>query len=457
MVLLHRLKSPGLAQQSYVLECGEGAAVVVDPRRDIDEYVSLSRERGLSIAGILETHRQEDFEYGSAALAKVTGARIITGHHELFGHGDLRLADGAETRIGTTRLSLLATAGHTPESVCYAVYPDQTRSSCWGVFTGDALFPGATGRTDLTDPARTGDNAGALFDAIHEKLARLDDGALVLAAHGPGSACGSNIADRDETTIGIEKVTNPVFTRSRAEFVREKCAERLPRPPYFSRMERVNLLGGRSLEYPPTTQVLQPRAFAEAMSRLTLIDTRSPDAFAASHIPGSYNIWLSGLASFAGWIAAEDASIGLILDSPADLPAAERALVRVGFDWPAAVLAGGVPAWREQGFAVSEARTISARECHDRMTHERLRVLDVRDQMEWEQGHVAGAIHTYVGDLSANLPPISRNEPLVVHCSVGNRSGLALSILERCGFTNLYNMLGGMQAWRSLQLPLTGE
>ena len=424
------------------------------PRRDIGTYLSLAREHELRISHVLETHRQEDFEYGSAALADKAEARIVTGRHELFGRSDLRLGQRESIEIGTTRIVLLETPGHTPESVCYAVYPADSKPECWGVFTGDTLFVGATGRTDLSDPARTGENAAILYDSVHEQLSSLDGGALVLAAHGSGSACGSNIADRDDSTIGIERATNPVFTKSRAEFIREKCLERLPRPPYFSLMERVNLQGGRPMNTARPARMLPPGPFQRSASSALVIDTREPDAFAACHIPGSYNIWLNGLPTFVGWIAGESASIALVTESPSDLTAAELSLARVGLNPPAAALAGGIAAWRESGFETQISGATSARECAEWLKSSDVRLLDVRDDAEWDEGHIAGAIHTYVGELKEHLPRLDKHEKLIVYCSVGHRAGLAVSILEAAGFRRVYNMLGGMKAWKSLDLPV---
>lgn len=236
-MFFQRLKTPGLGHNSYVLECGDGLAVVIDPRRDVDDYLRLALENDLSIVYVLETHRQEDFEFGSRTLAQMTGARIVGGGHPLFGDTDVKLEDNEEFKVGTTRFVALATPGHTPESMSYAAYVEDAGATCWGVFTGDALFVGDTGRTDLTDPDKTGENAGILYDAIHRKIAPLGDPTLLYPAHGAGSACGGNISDRDDSTLGIEKATNPVFTKTRRDFVEHKLAEKMARPPYF-RLQR---------------------------------------------------------------------------------------------------------------------------------------------------------------------------------------------------------------------------
>ena len=174
-MFFQRLKTAGLGHNSYVLGCGEGLAVVIDPRRDVDEYLRLARENDLSIVYVLETHRQEDFEFGSRTLAKMTGAKVVSGCHELFGETDVKLEDEQEIKVGTTRIVALETPGHTPESVTYAVYVKDAGDKCWGAFTGDALFVGDTGRTDLPDPNKTGENAGILYDSIHRKIGPLGD------------------------------------------------------------------------------------------------------------------------------------------------------------------------------------------------------------------------------------------------------------------------------------------
>lgn len=454
-MFFQRVKTKGLGHNAYVLGCGGGLAVVVDPRRDVDEYVRIARENKLQIAYVLETHRQEDFEFGSRSLADLTGARIVAGTHALSGAADIRLADAEELKVGGTRLVALATPGHTPESMSYAVYPGDTGDTCWAVFTGDTLFVGDTGRTDLSDPALTAENAGLLHDSVHTRLAPLGPQALLLPAHGAGSACGGNISDRDDSTLGIEQATNPVFTLTRADFAARKAAEHLPRPPYFRHMEQVNLGGGRPVPAPSHELVLNPEQFNIRCKDGILIDTRGPDAFAGGHIPGAYNIWLNGLSTFGGWIADEHSALYLVVEQPAKAAAAVAALARIGIDGVAGILAEGVEAWRDAGLPIDSFATTSAREVARWMAQGPLHILDVRDDMEWEQSHIPGAHHTYVGFLNDQLPQVRKDHRIVVHCSVGHRSGLATSILRRHKFTDVFNMLGGLTAWKKLNLPLT--
>ena len=453
-MFFQRLKTPGLGQNSYVLECGDGLAVVIDPRRDVDDYLHLARGNDLSIAYVLETHRQEDFEFGSRTLAQMTGARIVGGNHPLFGETDVKLEDNEELKVGTTRFVALATPGHTPESLSYAVYVEDAGGKCWGVFTGDALFVGDTGRTDLPDPDKTGENAGILYDSIHRKIAPLGDHTLLYPAHGAGSACGGNISERDDSTLGIEKGTNPVFTKSRRDFVAHKLTERMARPPYFRHMEEVNLLPGRPLMWPSAFQILQPGEFQHRMKEGLVIDTRSPEAFAAAHIPGAYNIWLDGVPAFGGWVADENTRIFLVADGLAAMELAVMSLARIGIDTVAGILANSMEGWRDAGLPIESIATTSAPETANWMQQGGVHVLDVRDEYEWNEKHIPGAVHRYVGHLADNPPPLPRDAEIVVHCNVGNRSGVAASLLKRSGFTRIHNMLGGIAAWEKLGLPL---
>lgn len=453
-MFFQRVKTPGLGHNAYVLGCGDGLAVVVDPRRDVDEYLQLACKNNLSIAYVLETHRQEDFEFGSRELAQRTGAKIVGGRHELFGDIDVKLGDGEALTVGATRIVALETPGHTPESVSYAVYVKDGGDKCWGVFSGDALFVGDTGRTDLPDPDRTGENAGVLYDAVHRKIGPLGEQTLLYPAHGSGSACGGNISARDASTLGIEMVTNPVFTMDRSDFIEHKLAEEMARPPYFRHMEEVNLRSGRPAESPLRVRVLQPKDFEARMNDGIVIDTRTPEAFAAAHILSSYNIWLAGIPAMGGWIADENSRIFLVVSEPADVETAVRSFARIGIDGIEGVLTGGVEGWREQGLPIGQIATTSAGDTAERRKHGELHILDVRDEYEWNEKRIPGALHCYVGYLEGQLPELPEDAEIVVHCSVGHRSGVAASILARNGFTRVCNMLGGITAWESLGLPL---
>ena len=458
-MIFERTKTPGIAHVSYLIG-NEGEAAVVDPRRDIDEYLTLARKHKVTIKYVIETHRQEDFVMGSAELARQCGAKVINGRHPTFGHGDIRLDDGERFELAKgIELVALHTPGHTPESMCYAVYLEDSPPHAWAVFTGDTLFIGEAGRTDLTDPTQTSEHAGQLYDAVHAKLLPLGDQAIVLPAHGAGSVCGGNIAERDDSTLGLERHYNPVFVKSRAAFLQAKLDERIPRPPYFRHMERVNSSGGMgALKSASAVHVLQPKQFQSECRRGVVFDLRKPEAFAGGHVPGSYSIWSEGLPVFAGWVAGAGTPIFLVVDdAEKSLEDVVKALGRVGLDNIEGVLAGSFEGWRDQALPMAGVGTIEASVIGQTAKPHDFQLIDVRDDNEFEsKGHVPGASHLYVGYLEHELgrlrPEFNAKHTHVVACSVGHRASLAASILLRLGARDVRNMLGGMDAWEKLEL-----
>ncbi|MGQ3094269.1 MBL fold metallo-hydrolase [Roseateles sp.] len=457
-MIFERIKTPGIAHVAYLIG-NQGQGAVVDPRRDVGEYVKLARRHKLTIKYAIETHRQEDFVMGSAELARQCGAKVVNGRHGAFGHGDIRLDDGEGFELAQgIRLVALHTPGHTPESMCYAVYLDDAPDRAWAVFTGDTLFIGETGRTDLTDPSKTAEHAGQLYDAVHAKLLPLGDQTILLPAHGAGSVCGGNIAERDDSTIGLERSYNPVFVRSRDEFIKGKLDERIPRPPYFRHMEQVNSQGGMGpLTSASAVRVLQPKDFQTECRRGLVFDLRRPEAFAGGHVPGSYSIWSDGLSVFAGWVAEAGTPIYLVLDDAATaLDDAVKALGRVGLDYVQGVLAGSFEAWRDHGLPMAGLGTVEAGRIEVDPAQRDLRVIDVRDDVEFEtEGHIPGVSHLYVGYVERELarlqPPFDPEAPVVVTCGVGHRASLAASMLMRRGARDVRNLLGGMEAWQKLE------
>lgn len=456
-MFFQKIKTPGIAHVAYLIG-DKGEAAVIDPRRDIDEYLKIARDNKLSIKYIFETHRQEDFVFGSTELARVTGAKIVNGRHELFGHGDIRLKDGEEFSFASLRFLAVFTPGHTPESLCYAVFLQDIPQRAWGVFTGDTLFIGDTGRTDLPDPDKTSENAGLLYDNIHQKLLPLGDQAILLPAHGAGSVCGGNIAERDESTLGLERCYNPVFCKSRDDFISAKIKERIPHPPYFTLMEKLNSKGGIPVAIrPDEVKILQPQKFATEKETGIVIDAREPEAFAGGHIPMSYSIWAKGLPVFGGWVADATTPVFLVLSNMDDLEDAVLSLARIGVDSVDGVLAGGFGAWRDAGLPISWSGITTASNLEQ--TRDQVRILDVREDSEFEEeGHIPDASHLYVGYLEKNLkkiqPPLQRQEKVAVTCSVGHRASFAASVLRRQGFDNVDNLLGGMTAWEKNSLPV---
>lgn len=449
------LETPGIAHYAYLLVDG-GEAAIIDPRRDIDDYLLAARAQGARIRYVVETHRQEDFVMGSAYLAQRVGAQIVNGRHQIFAHGDLKLGDDDSFAVGRLTVRALQTPGHTPESMSYAIYTEQRDAEPWGVFTGDALFFGTTGRTDLTDGLTSTEAAAMLYDSVHDKLSPLGDTTLILPAHGPGSVCGSGMVELPRSTLGAEKRYNEVFVLDREAFARKKGGERIPRPPYFRHMEGINRRGGLPpARRPGEVPLLQAADFGRRLDGPILIDTREPEGFAGGHVSGAHSVWMGGLPVFGGWVATHESPTMLISEHDQEVEEAVLHLSRIGIDNIQGALQGGFGSWRKSGKPIASTGTTTPQRVHAELGA--TQVLDVREADEYATGHIPGALHAYVGDLPGALAQLElrREQPVVVTCSVGHRAGLAASILAREGFTSVFNLLGGMSAWRALELPTT--
>lgn len=458
-MIFERIKSKGLAHNSYFIG-SEEEAVVIDPRRDCDVYIDLAQREEVTIRYIFETHRNEDYVIGSKELSSLTGAEIFHGPGLNWGYGTT-LHDGAVFHIGNLKLTALHTPGHTDESMSYVLADRSTSEDPVMVFTGDALFVGDVGRTDLYGPAEAPRLAGALYDSIFNKILPLGDSVILCPAHGAGSVCGRNISERDESTIGIERAHNPVLQLiNKEDFIEYKVSERHEQPPYFREMERYNLEGAPLLGKLPTPSPLTPIKFKNEMERgAVVVDTRTPPAFGGAHIKGSYSIWLDGLPTYAGWVLSYEKPVLLVLESSDYLEKAVRYLVRLGYDNIAGYLKGGISAWYDSGCMVEHLGLSTVHELKQKLdSHEDILVLDVRDDTEWREGHIKDALHIYVGQLQSRLSEIPRDRPLSIVCNVGYRASLAASILLRAGYPNVCcDVLGSMRAWSAKEFPMTKE
>lgn len=456
-MIFQRIKSAGISHNSYFIGSGSEAAVI-DPRRDSQVYIDLAQQHGLKIKHILETHRNEDYVIGSLELNSSSDAPIYHGPGLDWKYGNT-LKDGQAFRIGHLRLKAIHTPGHTDESMSYALTDLASGEAAVMVFTGDALFVGDVGRTDLYGPQEAHRLAACLYDSIFKKLLPLGDGVILCPAHGGGSVCGINIASRDESSLGTEKAQNPLLQLSRKEFIKHKLAEHPERPHYFRQMEKYNLQGPPLLGCMPLPSPLTPAEFREEMGKgAVVVDTSEPAAFGGAHIKGAYSIWLEGLPVFAGWVLPYDKPILLVLEDEAHLEKAVRYLIRAGYDQIDGYLKGGTEGWYNAGLPVESLPLLSVHHLKDRLDRgEVLAVLDTREQDEWEKGHISGAQHIYVGNLEERLAEVPRDKPVAVICNVGHRAGLGASILLRAGLSPVYNVLGSVMAWIAAGYPVTGD
>ena len=456
-MIFERIKSAGISHNSYFIGDG-GHAAVIDPRRDCQIYVDIARREGLKISHIFETHRNEDFVIGSLELRSITGAQIFHGTGLDWKYGGT-VSDGQEFCIGKLRLTALHTPGHTNESMSYVLTDTASGEAAIMVFTGDALFVNEVGRTDLYGPSEAARMASSLYDSIFERILPLGDEVILCPAHGGGSVCGGNIAERDESTLGIERRQNPVLRlKDKDDFMRFKMAEPLETPYYFKQMEQWNLNGPPLLTGFPDPAPLSPKAFATQMENGAIaIDTNLPTAFGGAHVKGTYSMLLDELPSFAGWIVPYDRPIVLVLEHQTHLATAVTYLIRLGYEHITSYLQGGMEHWYGQGLSIESLPVISAQALKEKTDRrEELTVLDVRGGREWNSGHIPGAQHIYVGHLEREITRVDRSKPVAVVCSVGNRASLAASVLLRAGY-EAFNVLGGMQSWSASKFPITNE
>lgn len=449
-MIFERIKSEGLAHLSYFVGSGN-EAIVIDPRRDCQIYFDIARREGMKIKYIFETHRNEDYVIGSLELKELTDAEIYHGKGVDFKYG-IFVSDGQEFNFGSMKLTALHTPGHTDESMSYALtYPESGKAPLM-VFTGDALFVGDVGRTDLYGPEEIPRMAANLYESIFNKILPLGDGVILCPAHGAGSLCGGAISKREYSTLGLERIQNPALQRTDKEkFIKFKLEEKLEFPPYFKKMEQYNLQGPPLLKGLPVPELLFPKEFVKEMEKgAMVVDTRMPHSFGGAHIKGSYGIWLKGLPYYAGWVLPYDKPILLVLEEKDQLETAVSYLVRIGYDSIAGFLNGGISSWYMKALPVESLNLISVQSLKDKIEkNEEMVILDVRRDEEWEKGHIEGARHVYVGHLEENLDKVPRNSPIIVYCDSSRRSNIAASILKKNGYDMVYNVLGSMTAWKN--------
>jgi hydroxyacylglutathione hydrolase len=452
-MLFQTIKSEIVSHLSYVV-ASKGEAFVLDPRRDCDIYIEIAQSWGAKIKDIFETHRNEDYVVGSIELSKLTGAKIHHGPGLPWKYGET-LQDGEEFKVGLLKVVALHTPGHSPDSTCYALYDAESGDKPVLVFTGDTLFIGDVGRTDFLGPENTAMMCGKLYDGL---LLSLGDGVVVFPGHGYGSVCGGNISEREISTLGAERTMNPMLKLTRKEFIERKAAERHETSPYFKVMERYNLEGPPIPSHLPIPPALKPAEFKAAMAKgAPIIDTRAPPAFGGAHIEGSYSLPPTRLSN-AGWVAPVEKEVLLVVDDSEALTFAVRNLYRMGYTNITGYLSGSLESWYKEGNPLSKVDLLTCQQLSEMIrSEEKPVIVDVRRHSEWDEGHIEDAIHIYLGRLPERLNEIPTEKPVVLQCKTGTRSSFAASILKKAGRTRVYNLLGGIDAWKKLDYPLVKD
>ena len=462
-----------LAHASYLLG-SEGEAAVVDPQRDVDQYIDEAEAQGFEIKYVIETHLHADFVSGHRELAARTGAEIVFGKEAGATFPHRAVKDGDEIKIGKVLLRIIETPGHTPESISVLVTDrekgeegkvgtgeEKVAREPQKILTGDTLFVGDVGRPDLAGGKGYTPQmmAAMMYDTLHDKLLKLDDATEVYPAHGAGSMCGKNMSKETSSTIGDQRRFNYALQpMSKDEFVRMMTADLPESPAYFPQDAEINRTGAEALSQLPETVALTPLQVRD-LTRSTpanslphvILDVRAAAEFGAGHIPGSINIGLGGqFAIWAGTLIPIGTPIVIVAESEEKAQEAVTRLARVGHESVRGYLAGGIAAWNKAGFELASLPQITVDELNELLSNPAsLQIVDVRRPPEYAGGHVPHAIHASLSDLqkafsSLELDP---NKPTAVICAGGYRSSAASSILEQHGFSNLLNVAGGTSAW----------
>lgn len=473
-MFLKRFFEPTLAQASYLIGCAAAReAIVIDPNRDADQYIQAAQAEGARITHVTETHIHADFLSGSRELAARTGATL---HLSDEGGADWKygfatdanvqlVKAGSRIKVGNVVVDVVHTPGHTPEHLTFLVTDTAGAEEPIGAATGDFIFVGDVGRPDLLERAvkvkgTMEQGARTLYASLQEFVKR-PEWLQIWPGHGAGSSCGKGISAIPHSTLGYEKRFNWAFRADSEEtFVRMVLSGQPDPPKYFATMKRMNKEGPKVLGGFPKPQ----QRSLEDLRRLLaggglVIDTRPALDYASGHVPGTINIPQNGsFTTWAGWLVPYTRDFAIIVDerAPHAADAAAKLLAMIGLDritgWFDASV---IDAWSSDGKLLGKIPQVLASDLEKSMAHGAVTLVDVRNDAEWESGHIAGAIHIPLGYLPDRLKEVPRSKPIVVQCAAGARSSIGASLLAASGADRVINLVGGMGEWRKAGLPVT--
>lgn len=448
-MIIHPFFVPGIAHSSYIV-AGDKACAVIDPERDISRYLDAAAQMGLRITHVLETHLHADFVSGHLDLADATGAQIYASRSGNCAFPHVPLVEGDEISLEHIHLSVIETAGHTPEHICFIATDKNRGKTPIALFSGDTLFVGDVGRPDLF-PGRARELAGSLYDNLHQKILALPDECEVYPAHGRGSLCGRAMGAKRSSTIGYERKYNYALQiQDREEFIRSLTSDMPDAPDHFARCSEINRAGPVLMRDLVRPAPLGPNTCAGQMDGgdAILLDVRSYPAFSGFHIPGSWHIDLRGnFATQAGWVLPPDRDIILVADEKFQVEEATVQLHRVGFDRVTGYLDGGMLAWGVSALPVGTVPVISPKEAHALVESGDAVIIDVRSREEQAAAPVQGAIPITWHDLRTRHPDLDPGNHYIVMCRGGQRASIAASILRMQGFSRVSNLAGGFVAY----------
>ena len=431
--------------------------MIIDPRRDTDIYFDIAKQNKTEIRYVFETHRNEDYVIGSCDVKhRVPSAQIGHSDTTRFKYGDLQIADGDIFTVGKIRVTCLNTPGHTDDSMCYVLSDESVGSDPVAILTGDTLFVGEVGRTDLVDIKKHEEMSRKLYHSLHDKVLPLKDGVVVYPGHGAGSVCGAAIGERDLTTIGYEREYNPWLSMDEDEFVERKIDQRLTRAPYFKRCEHLNTVGPPLVAELSSPLEMNVDDFEQAVQddKNVILDTRPASEFVKGHIPHSISLPLSHMGLYAGWVLKDDRNFFFALGAKADLDDARGMLLRVGLDSIVGYLADGVESWLVADKCVKVFKTYSAQELRTQVDGNLLKILDVRQPHETERELIEGSLLTPLTSIAEDIKKVDSQTPIAIMCPSGVRATTGASILAKAGFENVGVPLAGLKGWQEAGYPI---
>jgi hydroxyacylglutathione hydrolase len=453
---IQQLYTGCLSEAAYYIE-SEGEAAIIDPLRDIEEYLVLARERKATIKYIFETHFHADFVSGHLDLAQASGAPIVYGPETETSFPIYRASDGEIFKLGSLTIEVLHTPGHTIESSCYLLR--EANGNPYAIFTGDTLFVGDVGRPDLSSGNLTREElASMLYDSLQKKIAPLPDHIVIYPAHGAGSSCGKNIGPDTYSTLGEERKNNyALLAGSKEEFIKAVTDGLNAPPQYFAVNARINKEGYESLDGVMENGIkpLSLEAFKEMIrdDNTICLDTRVSAEFSDGFVPGSVSIGLDGrFAEWAGSLLPFDKPFVLVTEPGKEKESVVR-LARVGFAQMCGYLKGGFETWRNSGEPIDLIINIDADEfAMDLPFDPKIKVVDVRRETEFADGHVAGAINIPLETLTdpGTMADFDDSDNVYIHCASGYRSIIATSLFKRQGIHNLHNIASGWDEIKKL-------
>ncbi len=450
-MLIKSFVDEGLGNSSYLIASeATGLAAVVDPERDVDRYLQTAAGLGLRLVYALDTHLHADFVSGARELAAQGGVQIGASAQAEHPFAHLPLREGDTLALGDLTIGVLATPGHTPEHISFTVAEPKATAPA-AIFSGGAMIVGGAARTDLLGDDQTIPLARQLYHTFHHKLLTQPDAVSVYPTHGAGSFCSAPASPDRVTTIGRERAANRLAqARSEDEFITLALSGLPSYPLHFRELRPVNQRGPQVLGGLPQVPPWPPAAVRDWLTQGgALVDVRPAGAFGECHIPGAYGIALDApLITWAGWLIPFGTPLVLMAERPAQLEQAVRQLIRIGYDDLRGYLDGGLAAWEAASLPVESIRMISVDELRERLRARNASlVLDVRQDDEWDAGHIPGAVHLENGRLPYADLPWPTDRPIVVHCQHRDRSTAGLSVLARRGFRDLTLVDGGFAAW----------